>query len=340
MSITFPSHHYNDKTEENIDTETLKYFWAGFCLFIMISSWAGDTTILIASIKYKAFKLHKVIVVIIQHIAICDLILSPLTTLPRFISLFAGKWVFGSFLCQWITYAEYYFNPVNMFLICSMTTSKLLLLKYPLRFGTASLKRAHLICGVAWIAALVLPATLLLVDADDMHFSYDIYRCYYGFTLHKWQYLRPILAFSFLFAPTCLVVATSLNLLVIAKRIARRGRESLKWQGITTTLLTAAVFCLSFLPYLVLQVILEPNSRVTLENRRTFVHLRRVATVLPALDIMANFFIYSLTVQSFRVFVLSRLQYFVRVLTHSGTNIWMMKYAYHDLRSIINIKQF
>ena len=326
MPKTFPGHYYTDRaedgrSEDDRDTETMKYFWAGFCLLLLISSYVGDTTILIASIKYKAFKLHNVIVVIIQHIAICDLILSSLTTVPRFVSLVAGKWVLGSFPCQWITYAEYYFNPASMFLICSMTTSKLLLLKYPLRFGTASVRSAHSFCGLAWIAALVLPATLLFVDANDMHFSYDLYRCYYGFTLHIWQYLRPLLAFSFLFAPTCLVVATSLNLLVIAKRIARRGRESLKWQGILTTLLTAAVFCLSFLPYLVIQVILEPNSRVTLENRRTFTHLRRVATVLPSLNIMANFFIYSLTVQSFRSFVLSKLQCFFRVHSLSGTKI-------------------
>ena len=246
MPKTFPGHYYidiaeDDRSEDGRDTETLKYFWAGLCLLLLISSYVGDTTILIASIKYKAFKLHNVIVVIIQHIAICDLILSSLTTVPRFVSLVAGKWVLGSFPCQWITYAEYYFNPASMFLICSMTTSKLLLLKYPLRFGTASVRSAHSFCGLAWIAVLVLPATLLFVDANDMHFSYDLYRCYYGFTLHIWQYLRPFLAFSFLFAPTCLVVATSLNLLVIAKRIARRGRESLKWQGILTTLLTAAL---------------------------------------------------------------------------------------------------
>jgi hypothetical protein len=31
--------------------------------------------------------------------------------------------------------------------------------------------------------------------------------------------------------------------------MARKGRETLKWQGITTTVLVAAVYCLSVLPY-------------------------------------------------------------------------------------------
>ena len=57
-------HHLSNKTIYGIDAA--RYTWAGYFLFVIISSLIGDTTILIASIRYKAFKLHKVTVTIIQ----------------------------------------------------------------------------------------------------------------------------------------------------------------------------------------------------------------------------------------------------------------------------------
>ena len=53
-------------TEEIILNDGLRHAWASYLIFIVVSSFIGDSTILIASIRYKAFKLHKLIVVVIQ----------------------------------------------------------------------------------------------------------------------------------------------------------------------------------------------------------------------------------------------------------------------------------
>jgi hypothetical protein len=289
-----------------------------------LSSLIGDTVILIASIKYKAFKLHKSIVVIIQHIAVCDLMTSVCYVFPKFVQLIANGNILGNLMCYLTVYIGYYLNVVSIYLICNMTTSKSLLLKYPLQFGTTTLKRAHLSCVACWLAALILPGMFLMVDMADISFSYRGYLCNYGFSAEIWHNLMPIFSVLSGVLPTFLVAATTVYLLILAKQVARRGRESLKWQGIMTTVLTATVYCLSILPYAACELgrpFLEADYD---KNSFFFVYLFRTGISLLSLNTVSNFYIYSLTVASFRGFVWSKMQQFHRFLfkkaaaTHNG----------------------
>ena len=309
---------YSNKTAYGIESKALRYTWAGYYLFVIASSVIGDTTILIASIKYKAFKLHRVIVVIIQHIAFCDLMVSVTYVLPNMVSVISDKWVPGNF-CYLLYYARYYSNMTSVFLICAMTTSKLLLLKYPFRFEITSSKKAHLICVACWLAAFILPVIFLLVN-NDVSFSYRGYLCDYVFSSEIWHYLRPFLAVLFLFIPTCLVVSTTLCLLIEARKTVSRSRESLKWQGIVTTVLTATVFCLSLLPYFAYYVGESIVSVDETSKSLFYTTFYRVAISLTSLNTISNFYIYCLTVSSFRAFIRSKVQLSYQYITNVGSS--------------------
>ena len=209
---------YSNKTIYGIENDALRYTWAGYYLFVILSSLIGDTTILVASIKYKAIKLHRVIVTIIQHIAVCDLLVVTVDVFPTFITVIADRWVLGEYICYAVSFAPHHVFIASILLICATTTCKLLLLKYPLRFGTTSSKKVHLLCAICWVIALTLPITTLLVDWKDVGFSYIYYMCMHGFSSDIWRYLLHLKNFILLFLPATLVVITSVNLLVIAKR--------------------------------------------------------------------------------------------------------------------------
>ena len=309
----------SNKTAYGIESNALRYIWAGYYLFVIASSLIGDTTILIASIKYKAFKLHRVIVVIIQHIAFCDLMVSVTYVLPNIVSVTSDKWVLGNFFCYFCSYAKYYSNVTSVYLICAMTTSKLLLLKFPFRFGTTTSKKAHLICVVCWLAAFILPVTLLL-ENNDVSFSYRGYLCNYVTSSEIWHYLKPIIAVLILFIPTCLVVSTTICLLIEARKIVSRSRESLKWQGIMTTVLTATVFCLSLLPYVAYYVWASFVSVNDKSKSSLYTTFYRVAISLLSLNTISNFYIYCLTVSSFRAFIWSTMQLSYQYITNVGTS--------------------
>ena len=200
-----------------------------------------------------------------------------------------------------------------------MTNSKLVLLKYPLKFGATTAKKAHMLCGSCWAAAMILPIIAIIIDWQDVHFTYGSYECMYGFTGDIWHYVRPLNTIIFAFLPLCGVVTSTIYLLVIAKRVARRGRENLKWQGILTTILTATVYCISMLPYTVYRVG-ESVVRAEEQNSSFFhtIYYRFVKTVL-YLNVISNFYIYSLTVSSFREFVRGRLRVLASVFVKEKT---------------------
>ena len=321
--VTSHDFEYHNKTIYAIKNDASRYAWAGYFLFVIISSFVGDTIILIASLKYKAFNLHKVIVVIIQHIAFCDLMVTVTDVLPIFASLVSNQWALGNSMCYLVPYTGYYFNVAGLLLICNMTTSKLLLLKNPFQFGTTSQKKAHMVCVACWLAAVIVPFTAFLVtvlDGDDIHVLYIVYSCDFGFTSDIWDWLKPLLTVFFGLIPNGVVVGTTIYLLIIAKQIARRGRESLKWQGIITTVLTATAYCTSVLPYAVYQV---GESNVTVDDKSSsffYTSFRRIASSFLCLNTISNFYIYSLSVHSFRDFIRSKIQEAYQMFTSIGTS--------------------
>ena len=289
-----------------IDSDAVRYTWAAYYLFVIASSWIGDSIILVASIKYKAIKLHRVVVGIIQHIAVCDLMLATVNALIRFVSLIAEDWVFGRSLCYVATYVHYFTKSASIFLICAMATFKVLLLKFPLTFRTTSTGAAHRICALCWVAALILPGAHLIVDSTDEFFNYVIYQCYFGFTSPIWSYLRPLLGCLIILPPSVTIVAASIYLLVIANRVARAGKTSLNWQGTVTIILTAGIYILSYLPYFV-SLIIESLVDKDTARGEAFITFYRIALTLLSFNTFSNFFVYCLAVHSFRSFVSSKI---------------------------------
>ena len=306
--VTYPvyEYEYNNKTLWGIHSKSARYTWAGFYLFVVLSSLIGDMTILIASIRYRAFRLHKVVVIIIEHIAVSDILVSVTLVIPMMISFVANDWVFGESLCYISAYLSHICYSVSGLLICTMAVSKLMTLKSPLRITTR--KTVHMVCAGCWLTILSTTLIFISIDKSDVYFSYRSYMCAFGYSADVWQWLRPLIMTLVHFIPTCLVVGSTINLMVIAKRVVKRSRGSLKWQGIITTVLTATVSCASTIPYVVYTV---SQAVVQTENKsQSFFHTTffRLGISFLFLNTISNFYIYSLTVKSFRKFLRSKFQ--------------------------------
>ena len=96
--------------------------------------------------------------------------------------------------------------------------------------------------------------------------------------------------------------------LLQARRAARRSNSKERWQGLITTICTAVLYTVSVVPLTI--YCFAMSFAVTSEpglNRISFFHYHfyRFATAIILLNILANFFIHSLTVLSFRKFLLS-----------------------------------
>ena len=320
MNMTFTNY-----TEFGIHNSAVRYTWCLYGIFIILSSIIGDSIILVASIKYNAFKLHKTIVAIMQHMATCDIITS--VNLTLFIaSLLAEQNILGDFLCYARAYITYFTFPASFYFTAALTTSKAIMVKFPMQARHWSKRRAHMMCGGIWVWSLATPLLMFIVDKDDVKFDYREYVCYYVFSTDTWKFLSPVLALFTSVVPNVIVITTTAMLIVEAKKVAKRGRDSLRWQGLTTVILTAVVYCLSVVPPSLYYIV--GNFVKDDKNGLFHVYFYRFAVAVVCINVMSNFYIYSLTVKSFRSFLLIRASLIKQAITGRGKIVnYIYKYV-------------
>ena len=203
-------------------------------------------------------------------------------------------------------FITYYTSQASQVFISSMALGKLLLLKYPIQLRFLSKKHVHRFCAGIWIFCAFSPVFHLGIDKDDVIFDYRVYICSYRYSASFWRILMPVFAILFLMVPGVTVVVSTVLILVEARKSTRRTRESLRWQGITTVVLTATVYVTAFLPYSIYFMI-EPFVEKDEDKPGPFhVEFFRVANWILEIHIFSNFFIYSLTVASFRRFLVTK----------------------------------
>ena len=299
-------YNFSNQTLFGIKNDSERHIWAGWLTFVVVSALLGDSLILIASIKYKAFKLHKLIVSLIQHIAVNDLISTVGSVAPAMLSTIYNSGSPYRFIDYLRFFITYYSSTTSSVFISSLALGKLLLLKHPLKLRFLSKKHAHSFCAGIWVVCISVPGLYLGIDKDDVIFDYRAYICSYRYNASLWKILRPVIALVVIIIPGAVVLVSTVLILREARKAVRRTSESLRWQGITTVVLTATVYVAAFLPYTV-YCISEPFVAKDPDTPGVFhVEFFRFAAGILEVHILSNFFIYSLTVTSFRVFLVSK----------------------------------
>ena len=301
---------YNNYTLYGIHSGTERGLVIGYNSFICISTLIGDTLILVGSLRYDAIKLHKILVIFIQYIAVADLLLTVFHILPGTVSLVSNEWVFGDVFCSVSYFVDAGSSIAVSLLISLLALSKMLIVKYPLRAIQISAKAAHLAACCLWIYGFIYPVAAIAKDPHGVYFSYLVYNCDYGCSKSTWKSVgRKIFGIAFGISVLVSTVITALScvlLIVLAKRAANRigGPQGLHWQGVLTVLLSGAVHTIATLPLDIFYITpFDPS-----DNDSSFLfhlYLGRYAWHVAALAMVANFYIYTLTLSSFREFLKS-----------------------------------
>ena len=296
-----------------IKDDTERYIWAVYHIFVFLSSLVGDSLILHASFQPDAFKLNKFIVSIIRHISACDLIYAVSSVLPSAISLLANSWVLGKTVCIARFYLGNFSYVTGLYLIACLTVSKLILLKYPIRYSNWTGRSGHLTCCIISTISLPFIITCLVTDTSghNIGFTYKAYTCDLmpNATISKHKELRTFFLFLDIFAPMFVISVTTiptLGYLAAAWKTAHRAGANVPWQGTLTVAMTAVICCLATRPNIIFHVLITLNKSKFEDIRRS-----RTAKFLLFINIMSNFYIYTMTIRSFRRFLQSRLSSFM-----------------------------
>ena len=321
-------YNFSNQTKFGIKNDTERYIWAGWLAFVFLSSLLGDSLILIASIKCKAFNLHKMLVTFIQHIAVSDLLRSVGCVGPASTSAFFNVGSPHRFIDYVWFFTAYLTGASGSWFTTALTLGKLLLLKYPLKLRSMSQKHANKLCAGIWVVCFSVPVSHLIIDKDDVIFDYRKYSSEYRYSSTLWKIITPLYALFFLFIPEVTVVISTLLILKKARKVVRKTQQSLRWQGVTTVVLTATVYTIACLPitiYFIAEHVVEQNPD---KPENFYAKFNRVANGSLQLNVLSNFFIYSLTVASFRRFLVAKFYEILAVSTKVGNIIVCLSKIY------------
>ena len=272
---------------------------------VSLSSLLGDTTIIIGITQYNAIKLHRVLVVIILHLAVGDLLITIFEIVPQTVSLIFQKWVLGDIICLISPNINGTCLAAISGLTCALSIYKLLTILYPLKSLVWTARQAHVISGLTWVFSILQPLRIvkwIYMTYNNPLFSYDDYTCNYAFdTLEAPEWLERFAHHFYnaeLFIVFLVLITTSILLLKKAKSGALERGKSLRWQGVLTVTATTTVFLAAHLPWFIISVL-------ELAGQSYSISFKRTALYIANLNVMSNFYLYCLTVQSFREFLLA-----------------------------------
>ena len=229
--------------------------------------------------------------------AIADLLLTLFGIVPGAVSLAANDWILGDVMC----YLNYFIKDTSALALYSLTTAiattKMLMIKYPLRAINFSTQVGHVAAFSIWITSSSLPAAALLKDNKSMYFDYLLYTCDYTCVEPVWNSISytiytTLVGLVGLITVTGTVVS-SVWLLVLANRATAGG--GLRREGVLTVILTAGAHSMWALPLTAYYVISEIGRDPTT--------LYRWAWWISELVVIVNFYVLSLTLPCFRDFL-------------------------------------
>lgn len=275
-----------------------------YCVFVSLSAVIGNILILTA-IKHGAFKeLNNKLVIILQHLSVCDLFKTVGYVIPLTLSMLMGYPINTGWFCVTGALISVYCHGVSLFFICFMTVCKFLLIKFPMRMRSFSEKKGHVICFFMWILYFSIP---VIVIAKYGYFEVDHYTYFCAFNnkalTKNWTFAFFMNTINLLLNITVAVVSIYLLCYINKSREAsQQVRATVRWQGTITVVITSQSFCLTSMPVLIYTTLLYLNDRLGYELQLADVELY-FTRFLTLLSIMVNVYIYSFTIPGFRQYL-------------------------------------
>ena len=282
----------------------VKYTSTAVAAILILLGLTGNSIILIGSFQYNAFRLDKVTATLIDHLAVSDLACTVVLMIPSTIATMWDSWPFGYTFCKIHFYMVLTLSHCSVCHICAMTTSKLVSIQRPFRAQLWERRNGHLLGSAVWVLSVTPAVILLIVNPNSFYYDNVRIACMYDFSDPIWTYLLPAVSFFMAGVPNMILVISTIGLIVSAWKVAKRGRESVKWQGMITVICVALVYFISYSPQVVLNLMGGKYQHPDQTDNNIKVGIL-ICSRLILLNYVSNVFIYTISVHSFRQFLKS-----------------------------------
>ena len=276
-------------------TDTARYMLILWSVISSILSLVGNTTVLITSRKYRALKLDKYSIRLIDNLAAADIGYTLTDIVPTIGALAADGWIYGTQLCvvdRFLTNVFYNITPLIVALLC---VSKLTCLISPLRAHTRATRPVILMVLLVWFLVITACLVSTVLYRSNIYYDNLSFQCWVDYT-HREYFGTFLIVYMVLVA--VVILATTIWLLILAEKIAGGVQK----RGSTAIIAVCAIYSLATVPTAVLMAMeLTPWYSTWTEDAKA---ISKILTMyIFYLTNFGNPIVYYFSLRSFREFV-------------------------------------
>ena len=295
---------FANQTDVGFKSSFERYSLLVWCFVLVVFIIIGSVIIILATVTYKAMRVNKISVVLIQNIAVNDLMIFVFGVLPSIVSLIGEERVYGETLCFVFNHIYFVLTTSAAVFICALQITKLHALRFPLTVRMWTKTCGCILAISMWFYSFVVPVVIISRHRESLVFDYRIYFCMINISQSTRQSWVDILFLSLLILPNLMIVFTTIMLLVKVKKCSTR----VNLRSVLAALISGVVFIFTYAPMMlifnigarVLDNIHHTPDRV---NRAFFIYFMRLSFYILPLNSACNVIVYAATFRSFRIFL-------------------------------------
>ena len=130
---------------------------------------AGNSFVLVASLKYRAIDIDRISILLIENLAAADLLIMLIEFVPLLVTLIANDWVLGDIICGVQSYGKFLPFVAETLLIMSMACYRAHVVLHP-PLVPIRIVWFYIVVGAAWLVP-ALNCLAIQINKPTPHFS-------------------------------------------------------------------------------------------------------------------------------------------------------------------------
>ena len=278
----------------------------------------GNCTVFYSSVRYDAIKLDRVSVILVQSLAVADILYIISNIFPQALTNLAGKWILGPVYCFINAQIGFIPGSANALTVFLITSYRLWLVTHP--FSTVSEIKVKIIVILTWMLATA-GMVISLAYKSSSTFNPSNGKCMSSvYENAKAGPLFKVAVAVIVMMPLLVITIENIFLCAIAVRTSRRFQgevnTKINFKALIMVCALSGLFILSWVPYVIFTFMKSKNPDISQS-------LDLLAFNCMAINAFVNPILYTLTNKRFGMYVKNLLKGFFSCGTKidSGTNL-------------------
>ena len=280
-----------------------------YCCIVTFFGLFGNGTVLYSSVRYNAIRLDRVSVILVQNLAVADILYTLCTIVPVTITYICGRWVLGRVYCFIGAQLAFIPGSANSQTILLITSFRLWLVTHPLS-----------VVSKFWVRIMVIAIWIIASSGSVISISYNSTSAFNPrngkCASDVYDNLKGGIALGIILVlPLIITTIQNAFLCAIAMKTSRSSQDNTNYKALVMVCVLSGVFILSYIPLIIYSLMKSKDQDISPNLELVTLHCFMI-------NAFVNPILYTLTNKRFGEYVKDLLKAFISCGTerNSGRN--------------------